>query len=1410
MSAADDAWGQIDGSRQRRRRAPIWPRENASKMAVIKVFAASMLILACFCRSTNQDLIDIIEGNDEGEDFESVTSELNFRAIYRLQTFAEGEPQSVCEVYESYQSDLEAASIKQVTREWHDDQLVELDRRRWIYQGQLGRLVELVVPSEHPDEDQFYLNENGASSSYDFVVQENSPSVGLVTGSASQLDSNLLLAGTANEHAPSLDLDRFLTDGCRKLVRERLHYIRGVSRLLLLVECRRSEFSLQRPRRGSQATRGMRHEVFEASLGAISADLHLSSDISKLQLTVTVPSFDSPTSQNDSRHSMPRRMVPLSIGLRFDPNITVLVNIFQFESVVEMEHLSESAGSESVYMLPLLRGELSSVQSLKEESLARPPKRTFDQFSFRAQLQSQQLSDVFGPDPIQLIVAFDRQSQTLVRQINLADRSRSLGDSWARQTSQLVLDGQMGLKFHMMDEPAKEGDGLLGGNKWHSCAIDKLNIVETIELETGGSEAFDLRGSHFMGIAIVRGIYCYVYEKRIYRLPLWLGLGEVGWQVGEESSESLEIYADLYLMATKLADQADRTEQQLDRADDETLSRPVRLDLSLRNQIDGARRSLRLDLFSFDWSNHLLADVPDLLQVAEECLGRRQNWRSMDLELLLELERGRISREDEQQVSKRLFELQFDEKLRQEAVSSSLVDSFGLSRAQQVDLEAKWQSASQLHVRLTILEPANERLQFNRLGPARDLSVGSATRPRQWSVGAASVSAEECKWRAAHLLTMVGNGAGFSSLEASPRARQLFMFCPRTLHCVIGDESWQPIVRQQALRINSTLDYPARAGSTADVCSALSVAIRREANSPNKRRLDQRRGQRSGRLQTGGWPLIDWLAANQHSGRVRGVPFELKVSEALGRVAMRTVKFRVSATGGSGGGDDAMANELSLPRRFPRRALVGLAFAGSNQTERPLEPLVAVELAQCSRICLMLHQCNSYSACHEADGMSSRLSCLFSRLKWSDQAEESLAELEQLSARKLPGGLANLTLLLAAGRPVGRAAAATDEIERRQQQALRAEAVEVRFRQSKLCSLHGRQQVSAYKFKGSSENAIPPGEFLIYANSSDRCARFCLERAQLWRSIEPPAEGTPVVADQLSRFREAACWAFRFSAERSRCELLPLQRHRQLLGGAAGGGPPLDRWRRWLDWDTPAEWLAEQSMGPDFAESDLYELDFEQLFVAQEGRRLVPVGHQQQADRHQLVLSNLGPAECAQHCIHSKGCRSFDSLQAGRPGSSQLCNLNAASLADLAASEAGSAPLELEQIRGVGPGGGQQSQQVWWHYEPSELALYTLTDSISLGPDSQRAAKDEDEAEAEANMFIHLKPGSWAPLGALMAKDRLASSSEPKPVEGSAGKSFAWLWLTAMLLVLISSLVCFCQPAAARFACRASSNWSRM
>lgn len=1165
-----------------------------------------------------------------GREFSSLVEDLTFQATYKIQTFANLRPQSISEIHETYHSGLLSARISQVVHEIEKGSgLIKTTSRKLIYYGEKRRLIE-VQGEENDDglDEQFYLPENGGSSSYDIKRDEDNADENIrVLAATYPLLSRLLLSGGTNELAPQLDLDSYMRRECLELAMRKLHYVCGLSRLLILIECLRDEFKLNETaeRTTPHMTRNMAASLYSAkNVRLLSMGQFPVADQVSLDIQVTIPN----ERKCPSSATLPERFVPLSISLSFEPDIWVMINVFQFDVLGSDEHLSESNQAQSIFMLPVARGLGASLQNLLINEELSDLTDHLSSFSFRARLTGPnwyptgaRIESMFE-DPLEMIVVYDSQLRVLAKQTSYPDRSKAVGDSWRLHSSQVVFDAKSGHKYHTMSRNYDSGDQLEVGEeqKWSACVTDLMSSDEVSAMESLGGSEFILHseGSVFMGMANVRGVDCYVYEKLVDKLPIWLDL--------IDNNLDGEKYIILYLRASKQANSAYLHD--MFRRGDRRTGQLMRVEIRLESA-GGRADHFQLDVFSFEWSTHLVNDVPALLDVGRHCLASLANGRHIELDMLFQMEDQLDSKHDNE-----LTKLRQLEDLRQHSVSMALADSYDITSSQQVDLATEWSPSNHLSVQLTVYELTDSYSEVQFVGFSRDLSSNLSPADNRFE----SISAEHCKWSALHTLEHFDES-------------KVFMFCPHRFKCLLGDERWKPILKskgQQSHQVKGLLSFEPQlseqdALASVDVCRVSVVS--RIKNSRSSSYYRQPAAVRQIDLEPT-LSHLDWL--NTHA--VKSHLLDLRVDEQHNEQSLRMRLTRLKSK---------LNRRQPDYQEEPMWPIEGFGFSERQSIEPgqiSLTPLSVSNIAQCHQVCLASDRCETYSTCHSL--RSHKLTCILSALESRLFDANTMATLRQ-QVRQIGADdpLIAVNLTVKDGEC----------------------PVQVQLRKSSLCHLRRRDHSDVYRYEMNSLEPIPAAKFLIYAKSSHECARFCLERNKLinelrvlisqaerskganvgsevrdLRSELLLANGTNITTRPLAEFRQYGCYSFRFS--QSSCQLLPLRDHLRLISSSSSllgkwiqsghdddghrSHAVLSKWLRWFESETPEDWR-HQSRGFGFVEMDFYKLDFRLVFSPD---KIAPGEPNTTTTIVSKRLEKTSLSECAWRCIELNGCKSFQSI----------------------------------------------------------------------------------------------------------------------------------------------------------------------
>lgn len=1249
------------------------------------------------------------------ERFEPITENIAFKVSYEVQAFINGEPSLLTEIQEQYQHNLASAKIEQLSYDGNTRQV----SRRFIFNGESRRIIEIGD-----------LSKDGANSKKPTILSE-----------ARQSFESVLLKLQTTDLMTQLNFDSFLTDNCLEKINKKLFYIKGITKLLNLIECRRKEIFLIDSKMQSDElnkityTRNLKSRIYSSEklltlktrLDDYSINSLSSEAIKSVKISVTIAhkdvSFRFDGDKIKENH-LPSRIVPLSISLQFDQGILLVINIFQFDALDLMEHMSiTQSGVVSDFLIPIGSG-LSDVlfyssSSFNENHNGKFSRRrknvaTKTQFSFRALLTGRDLPFL---NPVELLVAYDSENKMLVREISITDRSISLGDGWKTHKSRLVYDGESFTKFHIKNSNEDYTENhFIDSQKtigWQSCVTNSLSASESYILDgsSAASELFDLEGSTYMGIAEVRGIACYVYEKRVFRLPLWLGLGETEYSYLNEPTTIAaenEIYLTFYESMSDYVGENYEDEETERFRDSSTQnvystsrSKLIRLDINVIKDSKGANnnegeRSLLLnyilEMYSFDWSISLAHDELELFDISQECLLSNIHSKRVKLEISIEANLDEYN-------SRGFVLLKEDSKLCQDTVSRALSKSFPITKTEQVDLKTNIHSNS-LQASLYVYEIPEHGFISKFMAYAQDLSLGSAA-ANSWETGATSISFHECEWRAAHTLEPVklSNLANDNGIDYDEKTSRMFMFCPKTLHCVLGDSSWSLINERKSFS-NRQIKYPVDT-ETLNRCIVTEVSAVRQSVVRHKNLR--------------GKSLIEWLI-QKGDERLIDTQIELKIEELS--IATKTTNFK-----------------LSQMEKESFEVFVGVGY----ETVLGLEPLIAFNMAHCSHTCLMLHNCASYSVCHH---QKSGAECIFTTIDWT----------EPLKANELR----KKTVTTQTGFPL----LIDVQLENNS-------TTQVKLKRSSLCNIYSQEHLSVFHHKENLLTSVGLHEHSQHAESIKDCAKFCLQRGNFFSNFRQTPSKSNIYILKGSQ-REFTCNSFMFDREKKICELKPIvelhskktleyieslikRRENNQTRESAAAAAAAFGWK-----DSILKLRERIDSLPAFSEFEIYELNFAQLFEVNLDERLILTDEKEQLsslssssssssaayNELQVSIPDTGVEKCAKLCLTREGCRSFDiyTLTGGAQAlimKENTCVLNAYSINDISnlinnletSKEDVKLPLKLQSSKRADQNtesGYEENKNDhlsrWFHYEPSELALHLIqstSQSSSSPPDAQ-------------------------------------------------------------------------------------------
>lgn len=1129
-------------------------------------------------------------------EFNPITENVSFRALFKVVRYSNNKFQLKYNVYEQYDHKLKSASI---WLEAFEDELFK--RRKFVFTGDSPFDIELpadkldsLVPDELTRVDKGYdLNVDKQ-----YQLQDTFKSIRLLA-SIEPLDE--LLMGFGGTNKSQFELSAYLREDCKQKIKDRLNYIRGLSRLFQFLECLRGEFvsSTKGARKESLRDTRVMTYLFDRgpNSGPVAKSFKSMSTIKRVYCQVGSDNL------NLEGTRLPARSIPLHIQFEFEDKIEIYIEVYQFEVTDTL-----AGANRADFLIPPGRGHSQLItsnlyQRSDHERTIRDQMR--NGYSFRATLSGPSIPLMY---PLELLVAYDPRRQTLAYQKStISDLIRAAGGQ-QRSVVREVYDGQATMRFHIMHSSPFQIVLPVAGPRypgvWKDCVVDALSNFHVRELDSGHSEIFNPVGAILMGYAPIRGTLCRVYERQVYGLPPWLGLGESVMPTMSHGLNSTppQLHATFYMALQDLNSDAHAADG----------GRLMRIEVRTLQRTESGNRLLHMfqaDIFSFRWSSVLTSesyDKTDLFDVTADCLLADLNLRHLELKLDL----TPLSPVESHTQSKLMQRFRESEKLRREATSRMLSNSaFEISMVQQADLKC-WLIANDKFVsHLTVHELPQVRTSVHVLGFALDLSTYNEEFG-VWSIGAISSSLQECQNRAAHSLDL--NLLTGQTEEVN----QPFMYCQNTMHCVLIDFE---IDKTAEYNVKSIFKFPAAASPS----SCLVGKIRLEDH-------DQRV---MGRFDT-----FHKLTDDDRRAYLNSLNVDLKVdsyegADRLDRVSTRITKLEISQAY-----DKLTTLALSKFRAF------------TYDPPKDVEALQVTSIAQCDQICMMHHECSSYSVCHKLFD-SPNLDCLLTRINWTDETTiwQVANLLSQPDVHENPDPSIVIDLNLANGI-----------------------TQEVKFVKSNLCSIHPRQRTLLFKKISSPwlDEHRAAANTLEVANVNE-CADLCIHRASLIVSAKEELD----LSDEK---RGETCNKFRYSEKYKTCYLLPsydmskIYEHLDLENKLV---------KRWLK----AKLLNGQLKGPKYRNSDLYELNYEQVFSNDYRNRKLDIipSSAELIDSSRVVET---PHECAGHCLRRRFCESFEVLPLVEdPTQSKLsCILNFFSGARTSAQD--------------GP----------WHYEPTELAYHIM------------------------------------------------------------------------------------------------------
>lgn len=1377
-------------------------------------------------------------------EYEFLTEDLSFKTIYRVQAYLNSRPAYINYIYERY-SQPSSASIWQSRHHWDGEKFVETDLRQFLYSRREDKIVEIdrCASKGLRLNNDFSLFENGGSISYGSSAYSQGP-----TGSDEAIDSiklvpnnspfdSVMISNEIEGQIPKvpLNLDNFLSDDCLVKINLKLRHIKGISRLLHLIECRRQEFRFYR----TLTSRDRKSREYVAQeIHAVRSDKP-NDQITKMSVTYTEEALMKSKDFQNDESKLPSRVVPDTMTFFYDSeykgeskNWLFIINLYQFETLSSTNSQNQDLNdhpisSHSVHMLPSAHGVVELLPARK-----RIPEKAFGgrSFSFSAKVTGTRLP---FKQPLDLMVLYDAERKVLASQFSQVILGSSPVGAYTRLHARTVHDRRSGLIFHLMDHNYQYNvpNGGPKADSWASCATHELADQE-VSLDKGLYDGLDAAGTGtYLGRAIVRGIESDAYEKRLYRIPQWLGI-QSSWSRDAHTESGDLVFANLYVTASDTGQVNDLTDRRLLRLELNILSRGR--NKIWQDKLEGMKLvdKIQIEFYGFQWKSDGLENAfgVNLLELCrQECMAKQ---RRVKMNILYE-PINYIDR-SEPEYDNWLRLLQRDTEIRNGLISEALYNSYRIAPIQQTDLTTEWMDSENLRLRveLDVNELPRSTFSVQKVMDARDLtprsvSRGSDTVKSPWINGATSVSMQECVWRAAHTLMahddVVSVDDDYSRQDDDPSLSKKIMYCPRTLHCVLGNTDWSNIslATRESMVLKDTLmtivDYSNEPKE--DRCSIFIVSRRTVSN----RRYGDTHG-----------TLVEWLRSGQDL--LLDKLIELKQVNVARSLKLRTAKLRVSKIYSDYGSYES--NYLPLHGFGYDPRAVDPSSAGDERevdSNYLYKPMVTKQLANCEHTCLMHHNCRSFSACHyasvdfdtdnengfdsdsDSDSDSdesagkSRLVCVFASLNWTDPVK-----LKQLSRLTTTDGTNEVERVGEISRHilelnVRRSNDDYEEEEEEEEERSTDRSVKVRLRRSPLCSLHARSHWDLYRSASQNITDIRSSDTMLLASNYDQCARFCLTRAHLLtlllkRSGKQLPETTGHQFLEHTRYsdREYGCRSFRYNSLTGYCALLPELNYTNYIDSLVGY-KQLSRLE--LEWLEATKGMRKLAKVPNFAYFSTYVIDYDHLYVATERTRIEAHSNElvlQRSLDHQ-VTSNV----CADECVRSRYCRSFDMrftrtsahLEAAAKGK---CVLNAVAAFDLRAA-GGSAIDKLARLLAEEDDGAssvddgyKENAYYWRHHEPTELLLYAISDpverpAIVADKYSNGIANDRVTGETSSNKHtsVYINLSSARDHWRLVSSRAMNTDTTDNSRDNSAPSSSNWtpLALTGVVAMAIVVLV---------------------
>lgn len=405
------------------------------------------------------------------------------------------------------------------------------------------------------------------------------------------------------------------------------------------------------------------------------------------------------------------------------------------------------------------------------------------------------VGDIPLSHPVELDVTHDGISRKLSYETSIVNPSQVEDQENLRVRSQYIFDIELLTKFHIIPSkfvyayPIEIYDQNYREPSWRSCVTAQIDEREAKNIELHGAEVIRTNGATFVGYSMVRGIPCYVLEKKLFSLPPWL---EIGVNYGTLMQGDVSIYLRIF----KLIQGSSKTG--LD------VSPIVRLSLLVMK--DQESTNYVVDMEQFSWSiSHSKSFQLHRVDLDEQCFLSHEHLRHLYMSLMIEPQSDR----DKKNL----------EKIDSDTLSDTLLKLLKFSFAQKANWESNWVGHSgRLQARFSLYElPMVHETRYEYKNPAKDGSVGSSLSGK-WSVGTTSLSTKDCMMNLAHSIE--------PSEKSSTGDTRIFMYCHRTLHCVFGDSSWtNQMTKNNGIKIASQVEYPIMPHEDKDGCRIYSYQL---------------------------------------------------------------------------------------------------------------------------------------------------------------------------------------------------------------------------------------------------------------------------------------------------------------------------------------------------------------------------------------------------------------------------------------------------------------------------------------------------------------------------------------------------------------------------------------------------------